>query len=72
MTAGHAAFGYHLWLAPEGDALHRLQGVVDAGDHRRRVLEEHVEVRDLRYAHLHHHRQAAGGIDHDGVRSQDL
>jgi 2'-5' RNA ligase len=29
MTAGHAAFGYHLWLVPEGDALHRLQGVVD-------------------------------------------
>ena len=29
MTRGHAAFGYHLWLAPEGDALQRLQGVVD-------------------------------------------
>ena len=29
MTAGHVAFGYHLWLVPEGDALHRLQGVVD-------------------------------------------
>jgi hypothetical protein len=29
MTAGHAAFGYHLWLVPEGDDLHRLQGVVD-------------------------------------------
>ena len=29
MTAGHAAFGYHLWLGPEGDALHLLQGVVD-------------------------------------------
>ena len=29
MTARHAAFGYHLWLAPEGEALHRLQGVVE-------------------------------------------
>ena len=29
MTARQAAFGYHLWLGPEGDALHRLQSVVD-------------------------------------------
>ena len=29
MTAGHAAFGYHLWLVPAGHAFHRLQGVVD-------------------------------------------
>ena len=29
MTTGHAAFGYHLWLVPEGEALHRLQGVID-------------------------------------------
>ena len=29
MTAGYAAFGYHLWLAPGGEALHRLQDVVD-------------------------------------------
>jgi len=29
MTAKHATFGYHLWLVPEGDALRRLQGVVD-------------------------------------------
>ena len=30
MTAGHAAFGYHLWLVPAGHAFHRLQGVVDS------------------------------------------
>jgi len=29
MTAGHGAFGYHLWLVPEGEALYRLQGVID-------------------------------------------
>lgn len=29
MTRGYAAFGYHLWLAPEGAALQRLQRVVD-------------------------------------------
>ena len=29
MTAGHAAGGYHLWLAPEGEARDDLQEVID-------------------------------------------
>ena len=29
MTSGHAAFGYHLWLVPVGEALRRLQGVIE-------------------------------------------
>ena len=28
MTARHAAFGYHLWLVPAGEAMHRLQDVI--------------------------------------------
>jgi 2'-5' RNA ligase len=46
MTAKHAAFGYHLWLVPEGDALHRLQGVVDrlAAVHDGPVFTPHVTL----------------------------
>ncbi len=46
MTAKHAAFGYHLWLVPEGDALHRLQGVVDrlAEAHNGPVFTPHVTL----------------------------
>ena len=46
MTAGHAAFGYDLWLVPEGDALHRLQGVVDrlAEAHNGPVFTPHVTL----------------------------
>ena len=46
MTARHAAFGYHLWLAPEGDALHQLQGVVDqlAEAHGGPVFTPHVTL----------------------------
>jgi 2'-5' RNA ligase len=29
VTAGHAAFGYHLWLAPEGEARDDLQDIID-------------------------------------------
>jgi 2'-5' RNA ligase len=46
MTAGHAAFGYHLWLVPAGDALHRLQGIVDrlAEAHDGPVFTPHVTL----------------------------
>jgi 2'-5' RNA ligase len=46
MTAGHAAFGYHLWLVPEGEALHRLQGIVDrlAGAYDGPVFTPHVTL----------------------------
>jgi 2'-5' RNA ligase len=46
VTAGYAAFGYHLWLAPEGDALHRLQDVVDrlAEAHGGPVFTPHVTL----------------------------
>ena len=46
MTAKHAAFGYHLWLVPEGEALHRLQGVVDrlAEAHDGPVFTPHVTL----------------------------
>lgn len=46
MTTRHAAFGYHLWLAPEGDALHRLQDVVDglAEAHGGPVFTPHVTL----------------------------
>jgi hypothetical protein len=46
MTAGHAAFGYDLWLVPAGDALHRLQGVVDrlAEVHNGPVFTPHVTL----------------------------
>ena len=46
MTAKHAAFGYHLWLVPEGDALHRLQGVVDrlSEAHNGPVFTPHVTL----------------------------
>jgi len=46
MTAKHAAFGHHLWLVPEGDALHRLQGVVDrlAEVHDGPVFTPHVTL----------------------------
>jgi len=46
MTAKHAAFGYHLWLVPEGDGLHRLQGVVDrlAEAHNGPVFTPHVTL----------------------------
>ena len=29
MTTRHAAFGYHLWLVPVGEAFRRMQGVID-------------------------------------------
>ena len=46
MTAGHAAFGYHLWLVPDGDAMHRLQGVVHslAEAHDGPVFTPHVTL----------------------------
>ena len=61
MTAGHAAFGYHLWLVPEGNALHRLQGIVDrlAEAYDGPVFTPHVTLLaglagefELRYAFL--------------------
>ena len=46
MTAGPAAFGYYLWLMPAGEALHRLQGVVDrlAEAHSGPVFTPHVTL----------------------------
>lgn len=46
MTVGHAASGYHLWLVPQGEALHRLQGVVDglAGAYDGPVFAPHVTL----------------------------
>ena len=46
MTAEHGAFGYHLWLVPVGDALGRLQGVVNrlAEAHDGPVFTPHVTL----------------------------
>ena len=46
MTARRAAFGYNLWLLPEGDALHRLQGIIDhlAQAHGGPVFTPHITL----------------------------
>ena len=46
MTAKHAAFGYHFWLVPVGEALHRLRGVIDdlAEAHDGPVFTPHVTL----------------------------
>lgn len=46
MTAKHAAFGYHLWLVPAGEALHRLQAIVDrlAHVHEGPVFTPHITL----------------------------
>jgi 2'-5' RNA ligase len=46
MTAGHAAFGYHLWLVPVGEAFQRLQDVIDrlAEAHHGPVFKPHVTL----------------------------
>jgi 2'-5' RNA ligase len=46
MTTKPAAFGYHLWLVPAGDALNRLHGVVDrlSEAHSGPVFTPHVTL----------------------------
>ena len=46
MTARRAAFGYNLWLVPEGDALPHLQGIIDclAEAHGGPVFTPHITL----------------------------